>query len=197
VARPHQAFNPEYLAAMQFEGNVMQLVGRKVSYRENHLAGWLKLRPGGGGFQLNELVGSSMRMMRAFMLSARAIASNCTWPMESAPAISFDLQLRPTCSRNGVQAVVRYNVTPVAGLFPEPIQPLPGRFKYGLRIRCLNQITAKLMEVDLKTGAESQLNLFDSKTFRKASISRCGVWRRKRLPRCWTSLAKATTWRPR
>ena len=60
---------------------------------------------------------------------------------------------------------MRYNVTPVAGLFPEPIQPLPGRFKYGLRIRCLNQITAKLMEVDLTTGAENQRILFDSKNF--------------------------------
>jgi hypothetical protein len=67
--------------------------------------------------------------------------------------------------QDNVQAVVRYNILPVAGLFPEPIQPLPGRFKYGLRIRYLNQITAKLMEVDLATGAENQLILFDSKNF--------------------------------
>ena len=35
----------------------------------------------------SELVGSSIRMTRASMLSARAIASNCIWPMESDAAL--------------------------------------------------------------------------------------------------------------
>ena len=58
-----------------------------------------------------------------------------------------------------IQAVVRYNVTPVDGLFPAD------KFKYALQIRFRNQIAAKLVEVDLATGAENQLILFESKHF--------------------------------
>ena len=61
--------------------------------------------------------------------------------------------------QNTIQAVVRYNVTPVDGLF------LPGPFKYQLQVRFRNHITAKLMEVDLATGAEKQLLLLDSQSF--------------------------------
>jgi hypothetical protein len=51
-----------------------------------------------------------------------------------------------------VQAVVRYNVTPVDGLFP------PGSFfGYDLKIRYRGQITARLMQVDINTGEETQL----------------------------------------
>jgi hypothetical protein len=50
-----------------------------------------------------------------------------------------------------IQAVVRYNVTPVDGLFPD------FQFSYGLQIRYRGQITAKLVQVDLETGAETQL----------------------------------------
>jgi hypothetical protein len=51
-----------------------------------------------------------------------------------------------------VQAVVRYNVTPVDGLFPQ------GSFLgYELKIRYRGQIAAKLMQVDIDTGEETQL----------------------------------------
>jgi hypothetical protein len=58
------------------------------------------------------------------------------------------------------QAVVRYNVTPVEGLFF-----LANRFKYLLQIRFRGHITAKLMQVNIETGAETQLILFDSNSF--------------------------------
>jgi hypothetical protein len=51
-----------------------------------------------------------------------------------------------------VQAVVRYNVTPVDGLFPP--DPFNG---YELKIRYRGQITARLMQVDINTGEETQL----------------------------------------
>jgi hypothetical protein len=57
------------------------------------------------------------------------------------------------------QAVIRYNVTPVDGVFST------GRFQYQLQIRYRGQISAKLMEVDLATGEEKRLVLFDSSCF--------------------------------
>lgn len=62
-----------------------------------------------------------------------------------------------------VHATVRYNVTPVDGLFP-PLLPngqVPP-FHYVFEILFRNHVTAKLMEVDLSTGAEIRLILFDS-----------------------------------
>jgi hypothetical protein len=61
------------------------------------------------------------------------------------------------------RAVVRYNVTPVDGLFFQQVPSLP--FHYGLRLRYLGQVTAKLMEVDLATGSETELVHFDSANF--------------------------------
>jgi hypothetical protein len=62
-----------------------------------------------------------------------------------------------------VQAVARYNVTPVDGLF---FQQVPSRpFHYGLRLRYLGRVTARLMEVDLQTGSETVLVSFDSTSF--------------------------------
>ena len=62
-----------------------------------------------------------------------------------------------------IQAIVRYNVTPVDGLFP-PLR-LDGTvppFHYGIQILFRNHVTAKLIEVDLATGSETRLVLFDS-----------------------------------
>jgi hypothetical protein len=59
-----------------------------------------------------------------------------------------------------IQAVVRYNVTPVEGLFF-----IANNFRYHLQIRFRGQITAKLMEADLATGTETQLILLDSNSF--------------------------------
>jgi hypothetical protein len=53
------------------------------------------------------------------------------------------------------QAVVRYNVTPVDNLFA--ITDTATQFLYQLEIRLRGQVTAKLMEVDIETGAEKQL----------------------------------------
>jgi len=61
------------------------------------------------------------------------------------------------------QAVARYNVTPVDGLF---FQQVPSRpFHYGLRLRYLGHVTATFVEVDLQTGAENVLITFDSTSF--------------------------------
>jgi hypothetical protein len=59
-----------------------------------------------------------------------------------------------------MQAIVRYNVTPVDGL----LIGIP-RNNYELRIRFRGQITAKLMEVDMENGTETQRILFDSNSF--------------------------------
>jgi hypothetical protein len=60
-----------------------------------------------------------------------------------------------------IQAVVRYNVTPVDGLFFD--QPASNKFHYGLELRYLGHVTAKLREVDLNTGNDPDpgLILFD------------------------------------
>jgi hypothetical protein len=60
---------------------------------------------------------------------------------------------------NTVQAVVRYNLTPVDGLF------ITGAFRYHLQFRFRNHITAKLMEVDMLAGTEKQLIFFNSQSF--------------------------------
>jgi hypothetical protein len=61
--------------------------------------------------------------------------------------------------QNTTQAVVRYNITPVDGLF------ITGAFHYHLQIRFRNHITARLMEADMLTGTEKQLIAFNSQSF--------------------------------
>src|SRR6516162_11208607 len=58
------------------------------------------------------------------------------------------------------QAIVRYNITPVEGLFF-----IETPFKYQIRIRYRGRVAAKLMEVNIESGAETQLILFDSSKF--------------------------------
>jgi hypothetical protein len=64
-----------------------------------------------------------------------------------------------------IQAVARYNVTPVDGLFFD--QVASNKFHYGLELRYLGHVTAKLREVDLHTGNDPDegLVLFDSTKF--------------------------------
>src|SRR4051812_36712318 len=59
------------------------------------------------------------------------------------------------------QAVVRYNVTPVDGMFPS-VTPA---FAWALRLRYRGRVTARWIEVDLATGSETQLVQFDSNAF--------------------------------
>ncbi len=59
-----------------------------------------------------------------------------------------------------MQAVVRYNVTPVDGLFF-----LMARFTYQLQLRYRGHVNAKFMQVSINTGEETQLVLFDSTRF--------------------------------
>jgi hypothetical protein len=73
---------------------------------------------------------------------------------ESEAASAPELQL-PT-----IQAVVRYNVTPVDGLFFTPGSGL----HYFLKLRCRGNVSARLVEVDLQTGAEAQRILLNSNT---------------------------------
>jgi hypothetical protein len=67
--------------------------------------------------------------------------------------------VHPTPVFPTTQAVVRYNVTPVDGLF------VAGRFRYHLQLRFRGQVTARLMQVDIESGTETQLILFDSSSF--------------------------------
>jgi hypothetical protein len=60
-----------------------------------------------------------------------------------------------------MEAVARYNITPVEGVF----FPSTGRFRYGLNIRFRGRITAKLMQVNINDGTETQLILFNSNQF--------------------------------
>jgi hypothetical protein len=57
-----------------------------------------------------------------------------------------------------IQAVVRYNVVPVAGLFRAP------NFAFCLQLRCRGHVIANLFEVDLASGAESVRVLLDTST---------------------------------
>jgi hypothetical protein len=63
------------------------------------------------------------------------------------------------------QAVARYNVTPVDGLFFD--QVASNKFHYGLELRYLGHVTAKLRQVDLHTGNDPDAGLvvFDSTNF--------------------------------
>ncbi len=80
-------------------------------------------------------------------------------PMNRVNAIAF-----PTES-----AVVRYNITPVNGLFPEA----GTRPAVEMRLRYLDtgsaQVVAKLIEVDFATGAETVRLTFDSNKFAGAN----------------------------
>jgi hypothetical protein len=59
-----------------------------------------------------------------------------------------------------MQAVVRYNVTAVDGLFfPPPPSP---RLHYALQLRFMGRVTAKLREVDVSNGSENDLVVFQS-----------------------------------
>ncbi len=88
-------------------------------------------------------------------------------------------------------AVIRYNVTPVDGLFvpTPPCQAGTGCLSIQLELRYLAaginaQVVAKLIEVDLATGAETVRLNFNSKAFAAAdgyqvqAFGECGpLWR--------------------
>jgi len=67
-----------------------------------------------------------------------------------------------------MQAIARYNVTPVDGLFFEQVPTAP--FVYHLQLRYLGHVIAALKEVDLHTGSEQRLILFDSTTFQPSPL---------------------------
>jgi len=65
-------------------------------------------------------------------------------------------------------AVIRYNVTPVDGLFDAPPVSFPSSQGVQLKLRYLAvnaQVIAKLIEVDLATGAETDRLTFNSNAF--------------------------------
>jgi len=62
------------------------------------------------------------------------------------------------------QAVIRYNVTPVDGLFFPT-----AAFTYQLQLRYRGHVNAKLMQVNINAGEETQLVLFDSTSFPSTS----------------------------
>jgi hypothetical protein len=78
---------------------------------------------------------------------------------EAASAVS-EAALAPELQLPTIQAVVRYNVTPVDGLFFTPGSGL----HYFLKLRCRGNVSARLVEVDLQTGAETQRILLNSNT---------------------------------
>jgi hypothetical protein len=62
------------------------------------------------------------------------------------------------------QAVLRYNVTPVDGLFFPT-----AKFTYQLQLRYRGHVNAKLVQVSIDTGEETPLVLFDSTLFGSTS----------------------------
>lgn len=72
-------------------------------------------------------------------------------------------------------AVIRYNVTPVDGLFTPPCKTETGRDCTGrqLRLRYLAtsgaRVVARLIEVDMATGVETPRITFDSRSFAAAN----------------------------
>lgn len=95
-----------------------------------------------------------------------------------APLVNQPLAKKAIISFPTVSAVIRYNVTPVDGLFAFP-QAAHG---FILRVRFLatnrSGVTAKLVEVDLNSGTETDRLLFDSGTltgtgYQFGSGSRC------------------------
>ncbi|MGC2236594.1 MAG: hypothetical protein WA584_10560 [Pyrinomonadaceae bacterium] len=79
-------------------------------------------------------------------------------------------QMKSITSQNQT-AVIRYNVTPVDGLFTPPCKSEFGRDCTGrqLQLRYLAtsgaRVIARLIEVDLATGVETPRITFDSKSF--------------------------------
>ena len=80
-------------------------------------------------------------------------------PMNRVNTIAFPME----------SAVVRYNITPVDGLFPDA----GTRPAVEMKLRYLDtgsaQVVAKLIEVDLATGAETVRLTFDSNKFAGAN----------------------------
>jgi hypothetical protein len=72
-------------------------------------------------------------------------------------AISSNLLHPPT-----IQAVARYNVTSVDGLFNPGMTPHSLGFKYVLKLRCRGQVSANLIEVNTETGIEHTRISFSS-----------------------------------
>jgi hypothetical protein len=65
-------------------------------------------------------------------------------------------------------AVVRYNVTPVDGLFPVDDMGLVTRFHYVLQLTYRGRVRARLVQFDLSSGTEKDLLQFDSASFAPA-----------------------------
>jgi hypothetical protein len=72
-------------------------------------------------------------------------------------AVSSNLLHLPT-----IQAVARYNVTSVDGLFNPGMTPQHTDFKYVLKLRCRGQVSANLIEVNIETGIENTRISFSS-----------------------------------
>jgi hypothetical protein len=63
-----------------------------------------------------------------------------------------------------ITAIVRYNITPVDGLFPASATPL-ARFHYRLQLCYRGTVRARLVQVSLANGADHDLLHFDSGDF--------------------------------
>jgi hypothetical protein len=63
-----------------------------------------------------------------------------------------------------ITAIVRYNITPVDGLFPASATPLD-RFHYRLQLLYRGTVRARLVQVSLANGADHDLLHFDSTDF--------------------------------
>jgi hypothetical protein len=77
----------------------------------------------------------------------------------AAPAGSGAAATTPALHLPTIQAIARYNVTPVDGLFFTASDT-----HYFLKLRCRGHVSARLVEVDLQTGAETQRIRLNSNT---------------------------------
>ena len=102
----------------------------------------------GSAGTLNATELAKVTLNNAVIVLGHDIAS----PAASAPA-------DPSIGISTSSAVVRYNITPVDGLFAT------GPFHYVLQLTYRGRVRARLAQFDLSSGAETDLLHFDSASF--------------------------------
>jgi hypothetical protein len=107
---------------------------------------------------LNQVDLAKVSLHQSIIQLGVAIAPPATQAAIAAPAADQFGAGFPT-----LQAVARYNVTPVDGLFFDQVPSSP--FHFSLQLRYMGNVTATFREVDLTSGSDRALVLFESTAF--------------------------------
>jgi hypothetical protein len=118
----------------------------------------------------------------AFSNSAVQLGMVLAAPQSTANRDVADVQKRATVFSHPESAVVRYNVTPVDGLFKLIVDRAAYGVELKLRYLAVNaQVVAKFIEVDLATGEEGVYLTFNSNQFQARTdyhveaVRECGL----------------------